>query len=150
VVVSKPLAPRPNIANLLDSQQPWSTYALHIATFTSLSITFDPWILFLAYKVAESYKPGYGWHGFFVQLAWIFVTKVIKRVHLFIKRPSDLKYLPVSILFGYFHGFIKIYALTTLNMVSRTHSILMKYLVLTASRPPGEAVQMEMQMITTA
>lgn len=44
-------------------------------------------------------------------------TKVVKLLGLFLRRPSDLVFLPLSIAFGYFHGFIKLYALCTLNMV---------------------------------
>lgn len=47
-------------------------------------------------------------------------TKVVKLVGLFRKNPSDIVYLPVSILFGYFHGLIKLYALFTLKHVSYT------------------------------
>lgn len=49
-------------------------------------------------------------------------TKVIKLVGLFRKNPSDMMFLPVSIVFGYFHGLIKIYALFTLKMV-RLHRV---------------------------
>lgn len=45
-------------------------------------------------------------------------TKVVKLVGLFKRNPSDLMFLPVSILFGYFHGLIKLYALATLRIVS--------------------------------
>lgn len=44
-------------------------------------------------------------------------TKVVKLVGLFRKNPSDIVYLPVSIVFGYFHGLIKLYALFTLKHV---------------------------------
>ena len=44
-------------------------------------------------------------------------TKVVKLMGLFLRNPSDIMFLPVSILFGYFHGFIKLYALFTLKMV---------------------------------
>jgi hypothetical protein len=36
--------------------------------------------------------------------------------------PADFLLLPVSILFGYFHGAIKIYAAVTLNVVSNNIS----------------------------
>lgn len=51
-------------------------------------------------------------------------TKVVKLVGLFKRNPSDLVFLPVSIIFGYLHGLIKLYALFTLNMVCllRNHS----------------------------
>jgi hypothetical protein len=44
-------------------------------------------------------------------------TKVVKLMGLFIRNPSDIMFLPVSVIFGYFHGLIKLYALITLNMV---------------------------------
>lgn len=44
-------------------------------------------------------------------------TKVVKLMGLFLRNPSDVIFLPVSILFGYFHGLVKLYALVTLNMV---------------------------------
>lgn len=49
-------------------------------------------------------------------------TKVVKLVGLFKRNPSDVIYLPVSIMFGYLHGFIKLYALFTLKMVRRKNS----------------------------
>jgi hypothetical protein len=45
-------------------------------------------------------------------------TKVVKLIGLFVRNPSDVVFLPVSIVFGYFHGLIKLYALCTLKMVS--------------------------------
>jgi hypothetical protein len=45
-------------------------------------------------------------------------TKVVKLVGLFRTNPSHIMSLPVSILFGYFHGLIKLYALFTLNEVN--------------------------------
>lgn len=44
-------------------------------------------------------------------------TKVVKLMGLFIRNPSDIMFLPVSVIFGYFHGLVKLYALITLNMV---------------------------------
>jgi hypothetical protein len=46
-------------------------------------------------------------------------TKYVKLHGLFLREPLDLVFLPASILFGWFHGFIKLYALLTLRMVSR-------------------------------
>jgi len=45
--------------------------------------------------------------------------KVIKLVGLFRREPFDIIFLPLSIIFGYFHGFIKIYAGITHRMVIR-------------------------------
>jgi len=52
-------------------------------------------------------------------------TKVVKLMGLFLRNPGDIVFLPVSIIFGYFHGLIKIYALVTLNMVSPMRPLLL-------------------------
>jgi hypothetical protein len=58
-------------------------------------------------------------YAVWAQLVFMFAfTKVVKLMGLFKRNPSDVMFLPVSILFGYFHGLIKLYALATLNMVS--------------------------------
>lgn len=49
---------------------------------------------------------------------WMFISKFIKLLGHYIRYPVDVLLLPVSILFGYFHGIIKIYAVLTLNVVS--------------------------------
>ena len=77
----------------------------------------DPFIVFVTYKFAETSMPGYGWYATVAQLIFLLVTKVVKLVGLFMREPSDLIFLPVSILFGYFHGLIKLWALCTLRMV---------------------------------
>ena len=99
-------------------QQRWCTYALHIATFTSLAFVFDPLIVFAVYKWAQGAIPGYEWYAVGAQLAFLAVTKAVKLMGLFIRSPTDLIYLPVSILFGYFHGLIKLWALFSLRTVS--------------------------------
>ncbi|KUJ08688.1 glycosyltransferase family 2 protein [Mollisia scopiformis] len=94
------------------TQQPWSTYALHIATFTSLSIIFDPLIVYLTCKV-------FGWNAMIAQLIFMFVVvKTVKLVGLFKRNPMDIVYYPTSVVFGYFHGLIKLWALFTLRITS--------------------------------
>lgn len=68
---------------------------------------------------ASSDFPGH-WpqYALTAQCLLIIWTKVIKLIGLFAREPLDIIFLPVSILFGYFHGFIKLYALFTLRMVS--------------------------------
>jgi hypothetical protein len=48
---------------------------------------------------------------------WIFTSKWIKLLGHYLRYPADVFLLPVSILFGYFHGAIKMYAVMTLNVV---------------------------------
>jgi hypothetical protein len=107
------------IRHPLSSQQPWSSYALHIATFTSLAFLVDPLLLATCWwGTAGSGDETRRW-ALLAQLIFMFgFTKVVKLVGLFLRNPADVKFLPASILFGYFHGLIKLYALATLNMVS--------------------------------
>ncbi|KMU77087.1 ATP-binding cassette sub-family B member 7 [Coccidioides immitis RMSCC 3703] len=51
-------------------------------------------------------------------LGWMFVSKFIKFVDYYRQHPSDIVLLPVSILFGYVHGIIKIYAFLTLHVTT--------------------------------
>jgi len=50
-------------------------------------------------------------------LAWIVFSKFIKLITHFARYPVDLFLWPVSVLFGWFHGAIKFYALATLSEV---------------------------------
>ncbi|RKF54243.1 putative glycosyltransferase family 2 [Erysiphe neolycopersici] len=107
-------------------QQIWCTYALHIATFTSLSFVFDPLIIYLAIKASSSLPGNWSQCAITFQCIFMLWTKIIKLVGLFSREPLDIIFLPVSILFGYFHGLIKVYALLSLRMTSW------------GSRPDGE------------
>ncbi|KAI0452380.1 glycosyltransferase family 2 protein [Xylaria acuta] len=110
------------------TQQPWCTYALHIATFTSLAFVVDPLLLLSLWWGTEGWGKDTRQQLFWSQFIFMFAyTKVVKLVGLFQRQPRDIIFLPVSILFGYFHGFIKLYALFTLNMTSW------------GSRPDGDA-----------
>ncbi len=51
-------------------------------------------------------------------MSWILVCKVLKLIGHFIRHPVDVLLLPVTIFFGYFHGFIKVHAGLSLNVVS--------------------------------
>lgn len=100
-------------------QQPWSTYALHIATFTSLAFITDPLLLYSCWRATGDWELENRKRAVWAQFIFMFgFTKIVKLMGLFLRNPSDIKYLPVSILFGYFHGLIKVYALFTLRMTS--------------------------------
>ena len=46
---------------------------------------------------------------------WIFVGKIFRLVPHFCRHPDDMKYIPLAIGFGYFHGFLNLYALCALH-----------------------------------
>ncbi|KAK4144782.1 glycosyltransferase [Dichotomopilus funicola] len=100
-------------------QQKWCTYALHIATFTSLAFLVDPLLLFSCWWGTANWDPSNRRVLLAAEIAFMFgFTKVVKLVGLFRKNPSDIVFLPVSVLFGYFHGLIKLWALFTLKQTS--------------------------------
>ncbi|KAI1205602.1 glycosyltransferase family 2 protein [Annulohypoxylon truncatum] len=110
------------------TQQPWCTYALHIATFTSLAFVVDPLLLVSLWRGTEGWDLEARQRCIWAQVVFMFAfTKVVKLIGLFRRNPSDIVFLPVSVIFGYFHGLIKLYALITLNMTSW------------GSRPDGDA-----------
>ncbi|KYK57442.1 glycosyltransferase family 2 [Drechmeria coniospora] len=99
------------------SQQPWCVYALHIATFTSLTFAVDPLLLASCWWATGEWSYGNRQYAFWSQFMFMFgFTKVVKLLGLFRRHPIDVVFLPASIIFGYLHGLIKLYALMTLNM----------------------------------
>ncbi|KAF7555055.1 hypothetical protein G7046_g6650 [Stylonectria norvegica] len=100
-------------------QQWWCTYSLHLATFTSLAFLSDPLLLASCWWATAGWALENRQYAFWAQFVFMFgFTKVVKLMGLFLRNPSDFAFLPISIMFGYFHGLVKLYALVTLNMTS--------------------------------
>ncbi|KAM6485442.1 glycosyltransferase family 2 protein [Trichoderma sp. SZMC 28011] len=100
-------------------QQPWCTYALHFATFTSIAFIVDPLLLASCWWATAEWNLQYRHYAFWAQFIFMFAfTKFVKLMGLLLRNPSDVVFVPISIVFGYFHGLIKLYALFTLNMTS--------------------------------
>lgn len=93
--------------------QPWTFYAKYIAVFTSMGLITDPLTWYCYYQIRPLLDPASVWTG---NSGWVLMfliylfTKTIKLESLFRRHPRDLGFLPVSILFGLFHGFIKMKA----------------------------------------
>lgn len=99
-------------------QQPWSTYAVHLTTLTAWALPTDCLMLYLYGKVIETWTPLAQRLALGLLVCWMVMSKSIKLVGHFWRYPGDVVLLPVSILFGYAHGFIKLYAMLTLHVVS--------------------------------
>lgn len=99
--------------------QPWSTYAVHLTTLTQWAFVCDCMLVYLYLMGSTEWDPDLRIIGFSLLMSWMFTSKFIKLMGHYIRYPSDLLLLPVSISFGYFHSLvIKIYALLSLNVVS--------------------------------
>jgi hypothetical protein len=102
---------------LATSKQPYSVYAIYFATFTSLGLVTDPFFFYAFYQASKTWSSSAISWGWVIAVFWYLVTKIVKRIGLYIRDPWDILYLPVSIAFGFLHGFIKLYALWTWNEV---------------------------------
>lgn len=74
------------------------------------------WLLFKATKDVPEWNSTSVLVGFII---WLVFAKAVKLVPHFYRYPMDIKFIPLAMVFGYLHGFIKIYALLTVNEVSR-------------------------------
>lgn len=99
-------------------RQPWSTYAVHLTTLSPPALLGDCLLIYLCHKATESLDGDIHWWAMRALGIWMFISKFIKLLGHYRRYPADFLLLPVSILFGYFHGAIKIYAAVTLNVTA--------------------------------
>jgi hypothetical protein len=91
---------------------------VHLTTITLPALIIDLMILGLYWKAFEDCDRDTWRTWLYVLLCWMFVSKFLKNMGHYVRYPVDFALLPVSILFGYFHGIIKVHALLSLNVVS--------------------------------
>jgi len=85
--------------------------------FVNFAIGYDPLLVWKCYQSTSSLDgpaKAYCRAAFWI---WLFMTKNVKLIGLYKRNIWDIRFVPVSILFGYFHSFIKFYALFTLDQV---------------------------------
>jgi cellulose synthase/poly-beta-1,6-N-acetylglucosamine synthase-like glycosyltransferase len=96
-------------------KQPWNVYAVHLQT-PMISFIIDPLLLYLLHRATESDTDLHR-RSLWTLVAWMFFSKIFKLIPHFIRYPQDVIFIPVTIIFGYAYGFIKLYALFTLPEV---------------------------------
>lgn len=95
--------------------QPWCVYTVHLTSLVNFALFYDS-ALFLTLWLALDHSED---QALDKKLAltylglWIFLSKLVKPFPYFWRRPQDLIYLLGYLLFGYFHSFIKLYAMFT-------------------------------------
>lgn len=112
------LQPRLTLPVYFGSRQPWSAYAVHLTTLSPPALLGDLLLVWLCHKATAPYGELLHDRAMTALYVWMFTSKWIKLLGHYIRYPVDVFLLPVSILFGYFHGAIKMYAVMTLNVVS--------------------------------
>ena len=105
------------VVNISSRHQPWSTYAVYLTTVSHWALAWDTLLIYLFFNMASSWQSGARDMGLAVLAGWMFSSKFLKLLGHYIRYPGDFLLLPVSILFGYFHGLIKGYAMLSLNVV---------------------------------
>ncbi|KAJ3579719.1 hypothetical protein NPX13_g854 [Xylaria arbuscula] len=93
----------------------WGFYYIYVGQFQTPALLIDGLLFFflllsLGTTLSTTAILAYTGLG-----AWIFFTKLVKLIPHFCKYPSDMRFIPLSILFSYLHGFINLYALWTLD-----------------------------------
>jgi len=85
--------------------------------FTNFAIIRDPLLFWSCYDSTLSCEDRVKISFRVAFLIWWLAAKNIKLIGLYKRNVWDIQFLPVSILFGYFHSYIKIHALFTLSEV---------------------------------
>ncbi|KAL5119796.1 hypothetical protein ACEQ8H_002402 [Pleosporales sp. CAS-2024a] len=123
---------RSNLTTLSEGRMwckyPWSLYAVFQTTITQWAFVFDC-LLFASFYLALV-ESGYyaavdkkehdttNWQRcvfWCLFLAHFGFAKTIKLVPHLLRNPGDVRFIPVSVLFGYFHNLIKLYGCITVT-----------------------------------
>jgi hypothetical protein len=98
-----------------------------MTTLSPPALLGDLGLIFLCHKATASWDEHAHMLAMSFLAAWMFVSKFIKLLGHYIRFPVDWVFLPVSILFGYFHGAIKMYAVMTLSAVRTLSPLTISY-----------------------
>ncbi|KAF2462294.1 nucleotide-diphospho-sugar transferase [Lineolata rhizophorae] len=93
-------------------RHPWTVYAEFISSYFNAALFYDSAMLLSLWKATLNPK------AMFVLALWVFASKMVKAIPHFRRHPKDLVYLPVYVLFGYVHSFIKLWAAFTVFDIS--------------------------------
>ena len=124
--------------------QPWSTYAVQLTTLSPPAFIGDVALWILLVWATESWSSNDRMIAYFSLGGFMIFSKFVKLVTHFVRYPVDILLWPVSVLFGWAHGIIKLHALLTLNEVSE--SIFMVLASLTIYRRHGDQEPVQMHL----
>lgn len=88
--------------------QPWCVYAVYFSAFVNFALFYDTALFATLYFSSFYSAPSMKWLA-----ALLLVSKLIKPLPHYMRNPRDLAYLPLQILFGYYHSWVKLNALLT-------------------------------------
>jgi hypothetical protein len=102
---------RSNLKSLITDRScyqrtPWTTYAMFVSSLVNFAIVYDFGMAYALYMSGSSHLC-----TFFTLL---FLSKIIKPLPHLMSEHQDWKFVPFGIVFGYFHSFIKFWAMLTM------------------------------------
>lgn len=99
-------------------RHPWSTYAVFQTTLTQWSFAWDACLTYLLWFSTQDWPAVARQQAFIWWTLWLVFSKTIKLMGHLVRYPEDFLMLPVSFVFGWLHGFIKLWAGLTMHVVS--------------------------------
>jgi cellulose synthase/poly-beta-1,6-N-acetylglucosamine synthase-like glycosyltransferase len=109
---------RSNTASLITDRtiwrhQPWCTYAVYLSSLINFALFYDSAMIMSLWIAVREQLFVMKVKTMACLVLWILCSKLVKVYPYFLRNPQDLKYLPFYIIFGYYHSFIKLYAMFT-------------------------------------
>ncbi|KAI0468898.1 putative polysaccharide synthase Cps1 [Xylaria cf. heliscus] len=93
----------------------WGLYYIYIGQFQTPAILVDGLMFWLLSSSLTNASSCITYRAYVSLGVWIFFTKIVKLIPHFWDHPSDIKFIPLSILFSYLHGALNLYAACTLH-----------------------------------
>ncbi|KFZ01081.1 hypothetical protein V500_00890 [Pseudogymnoascus sp. VKM F-4518 (FW-2643)] len=94
-------------------QQPWSVYATYFATTLNIALIYDSLLWWTLSRSGWATGSMYAYFGLL-----LLASKLIKPLPHLRRCKRDILYIPIGILFGYYHGFIRLWAVATAYNIS--------------------------------
>ncbi|KAI0438984.1 putative polysaccharide synthase Cps1 [Xylaria telfairii] len=95
----------------------WGLYYIYIGQFQTPALLIDGLLFWLLSSALTNASSGTTIRAYTSFGAWVFFTKLVKLIPHFWSHPSDMKFIPLSILFSYAHGFLNLYSAFTLHAI---------------------------------
>jgi hypothetical protein len=89
-------------------QQPWSVYATYFATTINIALVYDSLLWWTLSRSGWATGSVYAYFGLL-----LLASKLIKPLPHLLRCKRDILYIPIGILFGYYHGIIRLWTLAT-------------------------------------
>jgi cellulose synthase/poly-beta-1,6-N-acetylglucosamine synthase-like glycosyltransferase len=96
----------------------WGCYIIYFSMFQQPSLFVDLGFAYLLSKILAPCSPDTQSLCWVLFLVWVLFTKIVRLIPHFWRHPIDMVHIPMLIAFGYFHGFLNIYALCTLTQTA--------------------------------